>query len=111
MIRSTCVVKHQNGAPVSRDFGTRGRAAAQTTQATYRAVRHDQHPMGRSVDLAAPNAVPPPNAPITNPGSAPDYSVQTGSILAGLSFESDQIDAMMTLGEVSEKWSPAYFPE
>lgn len=79
--------------------------------ATYRAVRHDRHPMGRWVDLVAPNAVRPEKAPITLPGPAPKYGAQTRQVLAGVGYTSDEIDAMIAGGVAAESWSTRYLPE
>ena len=81
------------------------------TQATYRAVRHDRHPMGRWVDLVAPNAVRPNKAPIIIPGPAPKYGAQTRAILARIGYTSDEIDAMIAAGDAGESWSARYLPE
>ena len=56
------------------------------SKATFRAVRHDRHPMGRWVDLVAPNAVRPGQAGITIPGPAPKYGQDTRAILARLGY-------------------------
>ncbi|MCV2866047.1 CoA transferase [Albidovulum sediminicola] len=79
--------------------------------ATYRAVRHDRHPMGRWVDLVAPNAVRPDKAPITLPGPAPKYGAHTRMVLEGAGYAQDQIDAMIADGVASESWSARYLPE
>ena len=81
------------------------------SHATYRAVRHDRHPMGRWVDLVAPNAVRPERAPITFPGPAPKYGAHTREVLAGLGYTEAQIDAMIAAGVAAESWSARYLPE
>ncbi|MEO6301114.1 MAG: CoA transferase [Paracoccaceae bacterium] len=81
------------------------------SQATYRAVRHDVHPMGRWVDLVAPNAVRPQIAPITIPRHAPKYGAHTRSILSGIGYKADQIDAMIAARDAGNSWSTNYLPE
>lgn len=78
---------------------------------TYRAVRHDTHPMGRWVDLAAPNAVRPARAHISIPGPAPKYGAETRTILSRLGYTAAQIDTMIAQGSAAEFWSEKYLPE
>jgi crotonobetainyl-CoA:carnitine CoA-transferase CaiB-like acyl-CoA transferase len=80
-------------------------------KATYRAVRHDRHPMGRWVDLVAPNAVRPQKAPIMIPGHAPKYGAQTRSILALMGYGADEIETMIETGDAGVTWSAKYLPE
>jgi crotonobetainyl-CoA:carnitine CoA-transferase CaiB-like acyl-CoA transferase len=80
-------------------------------QATYRAVRHDQHAMGRWVDLVAPNAVRPQRALIRIPGHAPKYGAHTREVLSGVMFTKDEIDGMLAAEAVGERWSDQYLPE
>ncbi len=80
-------------------------------QATYRAVRHDTHPMGRWCDLAAPNAVRPQRAAITIPGPAPKFGQDTRAILSRLGYTDAQIEGMIEAGTVAETWSHRYLPE
>jgi crotonobetainyl-CoA:carnitine CoA-transferase CaiB-like acyl-CoA transferase len=80
-------------------------------EATYRAMRHDRHPMGRWVDLAAPNAVRPAKARITPPGPAPHYGADTRAILGLLGYADAEIDAMIAEGAAAERWSEKYLPE
>ncbi|XKE47113.1 CoA transferase [Halomonas organivorans] len=81
------------------------------TEATYRAIRHDQHPMGRWVDLVAPNAVRPAGAAITLPGPAPKPGTHTRTVLARTGFSEAEIDAMIAKGAAGERWSAKYLPE
>ncbi len=80
-------------------------------QATYRAIRHDQHEMGRWVDLVAPNAVRPSQATIHLTGHAPKYGRHTREILARIGYSDVQINTMITSGTAGEKWSDRYLPE
>ncbi|MCV2868668.1 CoA transferase [Defluviimonas sp. WL0002] len=80
-------------------------------KATFRAVRHDRHPMGRWVDLVAPNAVRPERAAIIVPGHAPKYGADTREVLQRAGCDSDQMDAMIQAGSASEGWSSRYLPE
>ena len=79
--------------------------------ATYRATRHDQHPMGRWVDLIAPNAVRPEKAPISIAGPAPKYGAQTHIILRRLGYSMEEIEEMLRTNAISELWSDKYLPE
>lgn len=84
---------------------------ADIRHATYRAIRHDRHPMGRWVDLVAPNAVRPQQAAITIPGNAPKPGAQTRAVLARLGFLEAEIAAMIKAGTAAEGWSEKYLPE
>ena len=81
------------------------------TGATYRAIRHDRHPMGRWVDLVAPIAVRPGRATITIPGHAPKPGAQTRAILARLGLDPQAIAAMIAEGSAGEGCSAKYLPE
>ena len=81
------------------------------TTTSFRAVRHDQHPMGRWVDLVAPNAVRPQRATIDIPGPAPKYGQDTRAILARLGYDDADIQSMLEAAIVSESWSEKYLPE
>ena len=67
--------------------------------------------MGRRVDLVAPNALRPHNAPITIPGPAPTYDAQTRNILADAGYDTKQIDAMIAAGQAGKSWSTENLPE
>lgn len=79
--------------------------------ATYRAVRHDRHPMGRWVDLIAPNAVRPGRAPIVIPGAMPKYGAHTRSVLSEIGYSAEQVDRMIAEGSAGESWSMKFLPE
>ncbi|WP_291731170.1 CoA transferase [Leisingera sp. F5] len=80
-------------------------------QATFRVIRHDQHPMGRWCDLVAPNAVRPQAGRITIPGPAPKYGGHTRAILERLGYAPEQAEAMIAGGAAGEAWSEKYLPE
>lgn len=80
-------------------------------QATYRAVRHDAHPMGLWCDLAAPNAIRPECGQITIPGPAPKYGSDTRAVLGRLDLPEQQIDDMIAEGAARESWSMRYLPK
>ena len=84
---------------------------ADIRHATYRAIRHDRHPMGRWVDLVAPNAVRPDRATITIPGHAPKPGAQTRAILSGIALTEAEITAMIDAGTAATGWSDKYLPE
>lgn len=81
------------------------------SQATFRAVRHNKHPMGRWCDLVAPNAVRPRQARISIPAAAPKYGSSTRLLLERLGYTSAQIDCMIEEGVAAEAWSEKYLPE
>ncbi len=80
-------------------------------RATFRAVRHDRHPMGRWVDLVAPNAVRPAHARITIPAAAPKHGADTRAVLARLGYDDTQIDRMIADRVAATGWSDKYLPE
>lgn len=84
---------------------------ADIRHATYRAIRHDRHPMGRWVDLVAPNAVRPDRAAITIPGHAPKPGAQTRAILSRIGLTEAEITAMINHGTAAMGWSEKYLPE
>jgi crotonobetainyl-CoA:carnitine CoA-transferase CaiB-like acyl-CoA transferase len=79
--------------------------------ATYRAIRHDQHPMGRWVDLVAPNAVRPAKAAITIPSHAPKPGADTRAVLSNFGYREEEIAAMIESSTAGEGWSDKYLPE
>lgn len=79
--------------------------------ATYRAIRHDRHPMGRWVDLTAPNAVRPGRAAIAIPGTAPKYGQDTRAVLSRIGFAEAEIQDMIDRGAAADGWSEKYLPE
>ena len=81
------------------------------SEATFRVIRHDQHPMGRWVDLVAPNAVRPAHARITIPGPMPKYGEHTRAVLRRIGFDQPTIDDMLATGDAAEQWSDRYLPE
>ena len=81
------------------------------SNATYRVIRHDQHPMGRWCDLVAPNAVRPQKAKITIPTPMPKYGAHTREILGRLGYADNEIQTMLTNGTAGLEWSEKYLPE
>lgn len=81
------------------------------TQATFRVIRHDRHPMGRWVDLVAPNAVRPERARITIPGPMAKYGAHTRDVLLKLGYRPETIEAMIASGAAGESWSEDYLPQ
>ncbi len=78
---------------------------------TFAFIRHDRHPLGRPVDLVAPNAIRPRRSRIRVPGHAPKYGAHSRRILAELGYDEGEIDALIGKGVVSESWSEDYLPE
>ncbi|MBU2962753.1 CoA transferase [Citreicella sp. C3M06] len=81
------------------------------SDATFRVIRHDQHPMGRWCDLVAPNAVRPTSGKITIPGPMPKYGAHTRSILTDLGYSDHHISTMLAAGTAGESWSEKFLPE
>ena len=81
------------------------------SKATFRAVRHDRHPMGRWVDLVAPNAVRPQGAPVRIPSAMEKYGASTRSVLARLGYGPEEIQSLIESGAAAESWSERYLPE
>ena len=80
-------------------------------KATYRAVRHNTHPMELWCDLAAPCAIRPERALITIPGPAPKYGSNTRTLLRRLALSEQQIDDMLAEHSAGEGWSARYLPK
>lgn len=80
-------------------------------QATFRCIRHDQHPMGRWVDLVAPNAVRTQTSRIQIPGPMPKYGQHTQAILTQLGYSGEEIQSMLENKEAGLSWSHNYLPE
>jgi len=81
------------------------------SRATFRTVRHDRHPMGRWVDLVAPNAVRPAKGEISVPGPAPKYGGDTIAVLGRLGYSDGEIETLFSRRIVSDRWSEKYLPE
>ncbi|MEM7207997.1 MAG: CoA transferase [Pseudomonadota bacterium] len=79
--------------------------------ATFRVIRHDQHPMGRWCDLVAPNAVRPKKAEIKIPEPMPKYGRDTRKILSRLAYNEDEVQTLIDNGVVGTGWSEKYLPE
>lgn len=90
---------------------TDSKGPADIEQATFRAVRHDTHPMGLWCDLAAPNAIRPERAQIRVPSPAPKYGSDTRAMLKRFEFSEQQIDDMLAEGSAGESWSVIYLPK
>ena len=112
-VGSSAAIVPLGSLSANRDCGLcpESEGPADIRQATYRAIRHDRHPMGRWVDLVAPNAVRPDRATITIPGHAPKPGVDTRAILSRIGYDNAQISAMLEAGTASEGWSEKYLPE
>ena len=80
-------------------------------RATFRVIRHDQHPMGRWCDLVAPNAVRPAGAPIRIPAPMPKYGEHSREILAEAGYSADEVESLLAKGAAGLQWSARYLPE
>ena len=78
---------------------------------TFRAIRHDRHPMGRWVDLVAPNAVRSQKAPIAIPGPMPKYGQHSEPIMQDWGYDEPSIKSLIESGIVGKEWSNRYLPE
>jgi len=81
------------------------------SQATFRVIRHDQHPMRRWCDLVAPNAVRSQSSKIAIPGPMPKYGEHTREILQDIGYDIVTIEAMLKSGVAGSSWSEKYLPE
>ena len=78
---------------------------------TFRVIRHDRHPMGRWVDLVAPNAVRSGKGRVAVPGPMPKYGAQTVGILRRLGYGDAEVRGLLEAGIAGDSWSPRYLPE
>jgi crotonobetainyl-CoA:carnitine CoA-transferase CaiB-like acyl-CoA transferase len=96
----------------TRDSATQVESAGDIDlrEATFRVIRHDQHPMGRWIDLVAPNAIRPHNARIAIPGPMPRYGEHTRSVLQTIGYSPAAIDALINSGAAGQTWGGKYLP-
>lgn len=80
------------------------------SEATFRCIRHDLHPMGRWVDLVAPNAVRSQTSTLHIPGPMPKYGQHTQEVLHELGYSKAAIQAMLSDNSAGTSWSASYFP-
>jgi crotonobetainyl-CoA:carnitine CoA-transferase CaiB-like acyl-CoA transferase len=78
--------------------------------ATFRFIRHRDHPSGHVVDLVAPNAIRPRDGAVVVPGAAPKYGAHTRAVLAELGYTPAEIDRLVADGVAADAWSDAYLP-
>ncbi len=95
----------------ARHLVPESRGEADLVGATFSFIRHDRHPSGRWVDLAAPNAIRPQEAAIVVPGPMPKPGTHSRACLSALGFTEEEIEAMRAAGVVGESWSARYLPE
>ena len=81
-----------------------------TSGATYRFVRHADHPCGRTVTLVDWAGVRPYATPLVAATPAPKFGAQTREILAELGYTTDEIAQMLADGAIAESWSKDYMP-
>lgn len=81
------------------------------SKATFRCIRHDQHPMGRWVDLVAPNAVRTQTSCISIPGPMPKYGQHTQEVLSDLGYGDTDINSMLEHKIAVTSWSKHFLPE
>ena len=116
---SRCLNRESSAAvPLASMLETRDRSLhlesegrADIQMATYRAVRHDAHPMGRWCDLAAPNAIRPANGTITTPAPAPKFGRDTIEVLTRLGYTDEEVQEMLSSRSATTSWSARYLPE
>lgn len=75
-------------------------------------LRHDQHPVGRWVDLPAPNAIRLHRLAVQVPGPAPRFGEHTYEVLAQLGCSDHDIATLQQAGIVADRWTPnaTYLP-
>ncbi|MCP4602828.1 MAG: CoA transferase, partial [Proteobacteria bacterium] len=76
-------------------------------------VRHENHPMGRRVDLAAPNWIRFKRSATLATGPAPKFGADTRAILRDHGYSPAEIDALIAKGVAAVSWSNTeqYLPE
>ena len=79
--------------------------------ATFRVIRHDQHPMGRWCDLVAPNAVRSRTSDIRIPSPMAKYGEHTVKTIQSLGYDPESIQSMIEQGIIATQWSDKYLPE
>lgn len=81
-----------------------------TPDRTFRFVRHQDHPCGRTVTLVDWAGIRSTNLPIQHVTPAPKYGVNTLPVLTELGYQATEIKELLDAGIVSESWSKDYMP-
>ncbi len=72
---------------------------------TIRFVRHSKHPLGRSVDLPAPNWMRFRNSRVSVGFDAPKFGADSREILSEVGYSDEDIDRFVDAGVVASSWS------
>lgn len=72
---------------------------------TIHFVRHDKHPLGRNVDLPAPNWMRFRNSQISVGFDAPKFGADSREVLAELGYKDEYIERLIADGIVATSWS------
>lgn len=78
---------------------------------SYQFIRQPDHPSGHTVELFAPCAIRPAEAPITVTRPAEKYGGSTRAVLGKLGYTVGEIDALLRARTVAESWSRQYLPD
>ncbi len=73
-------------------------------------IRHADHPCGHAVELIAPNAIRPNDAPVVLSAAMPKYGAHTRTTLEQLGYDDRQIDSLVEQGIAATEWSHNYLP-
>ena len=72
---------------------------------TIRFVRHSKHPLGRNVDLPAPNWMRFRNSTLSVGCDAPKFGANSREILVSLGYSNEAIEKLLEDGAVATSWS------
>lgn len=81
-------------------------------ESTLLFVRHDEHPCGRWVDLAAPNAIRFRRSLVQIPSSAPRYGQHTRQVLKALDYSDRELVSLFSSAVIADSWTQdaSYLP-
>ncbi|MCP4694979.1 MAG: hypothetical protein GY859_43530 [Desulfobacterales bacterium] len=90
-----------------------GETRIEFTGKSIQFVRHQDHPMGRRVDLTTPNWIRFKNSLSEATHPAPKFGADTRAVLRAHGYSPAEIDALIAKGVAAESWSNTeqYLPE
>ena len=95
----------------ARHIVNRSQVRPEALRESFVFIRHDVHPSGHTVDLAAPNAVRMRHTLVVLPGPAPKFGEHTLSVLAELGYAPEEIHRLLDADVVATSWSDQYLPD
>jgi len=78
---------------------------------SFRFDHHPDHPSGHSVTQAAASAIRPAEGKLVKLAPAEKYGASSHMILGRLGYDDAAIEALLSEGVVSERWSKQYLPD